>query len=57
MSSKIWQTATGSNFVLRKRRRGENAATLYCTGRDIIYRELFLEFDGKSHIWNLLRDN
>ena len=29
----------------------------YCTGRDIIYRELFLEFDGKSHIWNLLRDN
>lgn len=25
--------ATGSNFVLRKRRRGENAATLYCTGR------------------------
>ena len=49
--------ATGSNFVLRKRRRGENAATLYCTGRDIIYRELFLEFDGKSHIWNLLRDN
>ena len=49
--------ATDSNFVLRKRRRGENAATLYCTGRDIIYRELFLEFDGKSHIWNLLRDN
>ena len=49
--------APGSNFVLRKRRRGENAATLYCTGRDIIYRELFLEFDGKSHIWNLLRDN
>ena len=34
--------ATGSNFVLRKRRRGENAATLYCTGRDIIYRIVFL---------------
>ena len=49
--------ATDSNFVLRKSKRRENTATLYCTGRDIIYRELFLEFDGKSHIWNLLRDN
>ena len=33
--------ATDSNFVLRKSKRRENTATLYCTGRDIPYRELF----------------
>ena len=49
--------ATDSNFVLRKSKRGENTATLYCTGRDIAYRELFLEFDSESHIWNLLSDD
>ena len=32
--------ATDSNFVLRKSQRRENTATLYCTGRDIPYREL-----------------
>ena len=32
--------ATDSNFVLRKSKRRENTATLYCTGRDIPYREL-----------------
>ena len=30
--------ATDSNFVLRKNKRRENTATLYCTGRDIPYR-------------------
>lgn len=49
--------ATDSNFVLRKNKRGENTATLYCTGRDIAYRELSLEFDGENHVWNLPRDN
>ena len=49
--------ATDSNFVLRKSKRRENTATLYCTGRDIAYRELSLEFDGDTHIWNLLSDN
>lgn len=29
--------ATDSNFVLRKNKRGENTATLYCTGRDIAF--------------------
>ena len=48
--------ATDSNFVLRKSRRGENTATLYCTGRDIAYRELKLEFDSEEHIWKLLSD-
>ena len=49
--------ATDSNFVLRKSKRRENTATLYCTGRDIAYRELSLEFGGDTHIWNLLSDN
>ena len=35
----------------------ENTATLYCAGRDIPYRELTLEFDGKDHIWKLLSDD
>ncbi len=48
--------ATDSNFVLRRSKR-ENTATLYCTGRDISYRELSLEFDGESHVWNLLSDD
>ena len=49
--------ATDSNFVLRKSKRRESTATLYCTGRDIPYRELSLEFDGETHIWNLLSDD
>ena len=36
---------------------GLSGATLYCTGRDIPYRELSLEFDGETHIWNLLSDD
>ena len=49
--------ATDSNFVLRKSQRREDTATLYCTGRDIPYRELALEFDGEDHVWKLLSDN
>ena len=49
--------ATDSNFVLRKSKRRENTATLYCTGRDIPYRELALEFDGEDYVWKLLSDD
>ena len=49
--------ATDSNFVLRKNKRRENTATLYCTGRDIAYRELSLEFNSDTHIWDLLSDD
>ena len=49
--------ATDSNFVLRRSKRRENTATLYCTGRDIPYRELSLEFNSETHIWNLLSDD
>ena len=49
--------ATDSNFVLRRSKRRENTATLYCTGRDISYRELSLEFDSESHVWDLISDD
>jgi len=49
--------ATDTNFVLRKSKRSSNSATLYCTGRDIEYRELSLEFDGTEHVWKLREDN
>lgn len=49
--------ATDSNFVLKKDKRSGNAATFYCVGRDIEYRELQLEFDKATHIWTLLSDS
>ena len=49
--------ATDSNFVLRRSKRRENTATLYCTGRDIPYRELSLELNSETHIWTLLSDD
>ena len=49
--------ATDTNFVLMKTSRSKSTATLYCTGRDIEYRELNLEFDSETHFWNLLSDN
>lgn len=49
--------AADSSFVLRKDKRSGKTATLFCTGRDIEYRELALEFDSASHIWNLISDS
>lgn len=49
--------ATDSNFVLRKDKRSSQTATLYCTGRDIAYRELKLSFDSQAHLWQLLSDD
>ena len=49
--------ATDSNFVLKKDKRSGNAATLYCVGRDIEYRELQLDFDKAAHTWKLLSDS
>ena len=48
--------ATDSNFVLRKSQRRENTATLYCTGRDIPYRELTLERNAEN-VWELVSDS
>lgn len=49
--------AADSSFVLIKDKRGGKDATLYCTGRDIEYRELRLTFDSETHIWNLISDS
>ena len=46
--------ATDTNLVLKKGKRSGSAATLYCTGRDIEYQELALEFDQNAHIWKLV---
>lgn len=43
--------ATDSSFVLKERKRGSGEATLYCTGRDIEYRELPLSFQKETHTW------
>ncbi|KAF5032379.1 hypothetical protein DSECCO2_617850 [anaerobic digester metagenome] len=43
-----------TNFVLQKDKRTENTASLICTGRDIEGRELFLEFNKRSFVWELL---
>lgn len=48
---------TDTNFVLHKSKRSSNSATLYCTGRDIEYRELLLEFNGTEHVWKLREDS
>lgn len=46
--------ATDTNLVLKKGTRSGGAATLYCTGRDIEYQELVLEFDQDAHVWKLV---
>lgn len=43
-----------SNFILQKDKRTENTATLICTGRDIEQRELFLEFNKETFLWELM---
>lgn len=43
-----------TNFVLQKEKRIENRATLICTGRDIEQRELMLEFNKKTFLWEFL---
>ena len=43
-----------TNFVLQKDKRTENTATLICAGRDIEQRELFLEFNKETFLWELM---
>ncbi len=47
--------AADSSFVLKPDRRGSDTATLYCTGRDIEYRELPLRFRKDDCTWDLLQ--
>lgn len=48
--------ATDSNFVLKPEKRGSSQAILYCTGRDIEYQELRLQFSSENHMRELLSD-
>ncbi len=48
--------ATDSSFVLKPDKRGSDRATLYCTGRDIEYRELALQFQKNAHTWELTEE-
>jgi hypothetical protein len=44
-------------YILQKDKRTGNAAKFIATGRDIEQRELTLEFDPDSHLWNLVSDD
>ena len=49
--------AVDAVFVLDRDHRSCNIAKLVCTGRDIEYRELELEFDKDTCTWNLRADS
>ena len=49
--------AVDSTFVLEKDRRSSGSAVLFCSGRDIEYRELILSFDTLTHLWELQMDS
>ena len=49
--------AVDNSFVLKETKRGSKRATLYCTGRDIEYREIELTQDRQTHCWNLESDS
>lgn len=49
--------AVDTTLILDKSKRSQNNATLICTGRDIEYRELELNFSKDNHIWDLISDS
>ena len=49
--------AVDNSFVLKETKRGSRRATLYCTGRDIEYREIELTQDKQTHCWTLESDS
>ena len=44
-------------LTLDKSKRSQNNATMICTGRDIEYRELELNFNKEDCTWNLISDS
>ena len=44
-------------FVLDKSNRGDNQASLVCTGRDIEFRKLELKFSESDFVWELVSDS
>lgn len=49
--------AVDTTFILDRSKRSQNNATMICTGRDIEYRELELNFSKDNHMWNLVSDS
>lgn len=49
--------AVDAVFVLDKSSRNQSGATLICTGRDIEYRELELNFSKEHCLWELVTDS
>lgn len=44
-------------FVLDKSKRNADTATLFCTGRDIEYREMEMRLSKEDCVWNLVSDS
>ena len=49
--------AVDAAFVLDQSRRNATGATLICTGRDIAYRELELNFSKDKFVWERISDS
>ena len=49
--------AVDAAFVLDQSRRNATGATLICTGRDIAYRELELNFSKEKYVWERISDS
>ena len=49
--------AVDAVFVLERSKRSSEHATLLCTGRDIPYREIELQFEKDSCAWSLIADS
>ena len=44
-------------FVLKKSKRCSEDATLFCTGRDIEYREIDVRFEKETCTWSFISDS
>jgi len=49
--------AVDAAFVLDQSKRNATGATLICTGRDIAYRELELNFSKEKYVWERISDS
>ena len=49
--------AVDAAFVLDQSKRNATGATMICTGRDIAYRELELNFSKEKYVWERISDS
>lgn len=49
--------AADAAYILDVSRRSQNGATLFCTGRDIDYREIELRFCKEKFLWEVVSDS